>query len=150
MSRNDFYAGLIFIVLGITIIILTINFPSLGERHPGPALFPNILAGLFIFFGLILLIKSRQSLSFKEGPEDIEKINIGNAFFVLGLIIAFMLLESNLGFLLTSSLLLFLMMKRLGTSMIKSIFFSILITLFVYSLFYKILRVPLSPGILGW
>lgn len=150
MSRNDFYAGLIFVILGISIILLTINFPSLGEGHPGPALFPNILAGLFIFFGLLLLIKSRQTLSFKEAPEEIEKINIGNAFFVLGLIVAFMLLESNLGFLLTSSVLLFLMMKKLGTSMIKSIFFSILITIFVYSLFYKILRVPLSPGILGW
>lgn len=150
MSRNDFYAGLIFIVLGITIIILTIDFPSLGERHPGPALFPNILAGLFIFFGLLLLIRGRQYLSLKKVvPEEIEKINIGNAFFVLGLIVAFMLLESNLGFLLTSSILLFLMMKKLGTSMIKSLVFSILITLFVYSLFYKILRVPLSPGILG-
>ncbi|MCL6500437.1 MAG: hypothetical protein K6T16_00160, partial [Candidatus Pacearchaeota archaeon] len=60
-----------------------------------------------------------------------------------------MLLESNLGFLLTSSILLFLLMKKLGTSTIKSICFSILITFFVYSLFYKILRVPLSPGLLG-
>jgi len=151
MNKNDFYSGLIFVVLGVTIILLTIPFPSLGEGHPGPALFPNILAGLFIFFGLLLLIKARQSSATPRAAEDDqEKKNIANAFFVLGLIIAFMLLESNLGFLLTRSILLFLLMKKLGTSTIKSICFSILITFFVYSLFYKILRVPLSPGLLGW
>ncbi len=153
MNKNDFYAGLIFVVLGVIIIILTIPFPSLGEGHPGPALFPNILAGLFIFFGLLLLIKARQPSSGSvpgEEAEEKEKKNIGNAFFVLGIIIAFMLLEANLGFILTSSVLLFLTMKKLGTSTIKSICFSLLITFFVYSLFYKILRVPLSPGILGW
>ncbi|MGB9698469.1 MAG: tripartite tricarboxylate transporter TctB family protein [Thermodesulfobacteriota bacterium] len=151
MNKNDFYAGLIFVALGVTIILLTIPFPSLGAGHPGPALFPNILAGLFIFFGLLLSIKARQpSAPQLAAEDDKEKKNIGNAFFVLGIIIAFMLLESNLGFILTSSVLLFLLMKKLGTSTIKSIFFSILITFFVYSLFYKILRVPLSPGILGW
>lgn len=151
MNKNDFYSGLIFVVLGVTIILLTIPFPSLGEGHHGPALFPNILGGLFIFFGLLLLIKARPSSAPQLAAEDDkEKKNIGNAFFVLGIIIAFMLLESNLGFILTSSILLFLLMKKLGTSTIKSIGFSILITFFVYSLFYKILRVPLSPGVLGW
>lgn len=150
MNKNDFFAGLIFVSLGAIIILLTIPFPSLGEGHPGPALFPNILAGLFIFFGLMLLIKARQPTPEQNTTEDTEKKNIGNAFFVLGIIIAFMLLESKLGFILTSSFLLFLLMKKLGTSTVKSISFSILITFFVYSLFYKILRVPLSPGILGW
>lgn len=150
MKKNDFFAGLIFVVLGVIIILLTIPFPSLGEGHPGPALFPNILASLFIFFGLLLLIKARQPYPEQNTLENTEKKNIGNAFFVLGIIIAFMLLESKLGFILTSYIILFLLMKKLGTSTIKSISFSILITFFVYSLFYKILRVPLSPGILGW
>lgn len=149
MNKNDLFAGLIFVVLGVIIILLTIPFPSLGEGHPGPALFPNILAGLFIFFGFLLLIKARQP-QLDKPEEDTGEKNIVNAFFVLGVIIAFMLLESNLGFILTSFILLFLLMKKLGTSSVKSIVFSILITLFVYSLFYKILRVPLSPGLLGW
>lgn len=150
MNKNDFFAGLIFVVLGVIIILLTIPFPSLGEGHPGPGLFPNILAGLFTFFGFLLLIKARQPQSKQPEIEDTGKKNIVNALFVLGVIIAFMLLESNLGFILTSFILLFLLMKKLGTSPIKSTCFSILITLFIYSLFYKILRVPLSPGLLGW
>lgn len=150
MSRNDFYAGVIFVALGGAIIILTIPFPSLGEGHPGPALFPNILAGLFIFFGLILLLKSRRLPPSESLAEEKEEVNIGNAFFILAIIVAFMLLEARLGFILTGSILLFLTMKKLGTSLIKSIVFSVLVTFFVYALFYKILRVPLSPGILGW
>ncbi len=154
MDRNDFMGGGIFVALGISILILTIPFPSLDKDHPGPSLFPNILAALFIFFGAMLLVKAKKSSPSQDlelsagrgGPSR----NIGNAFFVLGIIAAFMLLESWMGFLLTSSILLFLMMKKLGTSAVKSLIFSIPITLFVYFLFHKILRVPLSPGFLSW
>lgn len=154
MGKNDFISGGVFIALGITILILTIPFPSLDKDHPGPALFPNILAALFIFFGSILLVKAQKSSPSQDlepsAGKEAPSRNIGNAFFVLGIIAAFMLLESWLGFLLTSSILLFLMMKKLGTSALKSLIFSIPITLFVYFLFHKILRVPLSPGFLSW
>jgi hypothetical protein len=75
---------------------------------------------------------------------------LGNAFFALGVILAFIFLESALGFLLTGFLLLFLFAKKLGTSLFQSAVSSILITVFVYFLFYKLLRVPLSPGLLSW
>jgi len=154
MEKNDWIAGGIFIALGIGIFILTIPFPSLDKGHPGPALFPNILAALFIFFGLLLGLKAKKPsvdkpLENSTAAASIPK-NIGNAFFILGIIAAFMVLESWLGFLLTSFFLLFLLMKKLGTSAWKSLTLSVLVTVFVYFLFYKILRVPLSPGFLSW
>jgi len=146
--------GGIFIALGISILILTIPFPSLDKDHPGPSLFPNILAALFIFFGSLLLFKARKSSRGKrpteEASETLPSRNVWNAFFTLGIIVAFMVLESWLGFLLTSFFLLFLFMKKLGTSLFKSVVLSILVTLFTHFIFYKILRVPLSPGLLGW
>lgn len=154
MDRHDRISGSIFTALGVSIFILTNPFPSLGEGHPGPALFPNILATLFIIFGLLLILKTRKSSGAgnaeNSAAEPAPPKNVYNAFFALGIVVAFMILEARLGFLLTSVILLFLLMKKLGTSALKSIILSVLLTFFTHFLFYKILRVPLSPGLLGW
>lgn len=152
MNKNDLISGGIFMGLGICILGLTFPFPSLDKGHPGPALFPNILAVLFIFFGGFLLGKRLKSrIEPIAGPEEKAPPQVlGNAFFALGIILAFLLLESTLGFLLTSFFLLFVFTKKLGTSLFASAVSSILITVFVYFLFYKVLRVPLSPGLLSW
>jgi len=55
-----------------------------------------------------------------------------------------------IGFLMTSAVLLFLLMKKLGVTIFKSAIASIIITLFINLMFSKILRVPLPMGILGW
>ncbi len=56
MKRNDIIYGLIFIALGIFIFTQTVSYPSLEKGHPGPGLFPNLLAILFIIFGGVLIL----------------------------------------------------------------------------------------------
>jgi hypothetical protein len=41
-------------------------------------------------------------------------------------------------------------MFKLGAPALRSAISSICITLFINIMFFKILRVPLPPGILGW
>ena len=60
MKRNDIVYGIIFIALGIFIFTQTVCYPSLEKGHPGPGLFPNILAILFIIFGGVLIFKARK------------------------------------------------------------------------------------------
>ncbi len=57
---------------------------------------------------------------------------------------------NSIGFLVTSAVLLFVLMKKLGVPTLRSAIASICITLFINIMFLKILRVPLPPGILGW
>jgi putative tricarboxylic transport membrane protein len=149
MKRNDIIAGGIFIALGIFIFTQTWNYPSPEEGHPGPDLFPNILALLFIGFGLALILKARRLISAEaeiiSGPKK-----ISNALFVLAIVAVYVGVVNFVGFLITSAVLLFLLMKKLGVTILKSAIASIIITLFINLMFSKILRVPLPYGILGW
>ena len=60
MGKNDYIGGGIFSCLGILIWVLTYSFPGpgseAGKRHPGPSLFPRVLATLFILFGLMVIL----------------------------------------------------------------------------------------------
>jgi putative tricarboxylic transport membrane protein len=150
MKRNDIIAGIIFIVLGIFIFTQTIHYPTpLEKGHPGPGLFPNILALLFIGFGLALILKARKLISvgveITPGPRK-----ISNALFVLAIVAVYIGIVDFVGFLVTSAVLLFLLMKKLRVTILKSAIASIIITLFVNLMFSKILRVPLPWGIFGW
>lgn len=61
-----------------------------------------------------------------------------------------MALSNWLGFYITCALLLFLMMIKLRVPYLRALVISILLTLFVDFMFYKILRVPLPTGLFGW
>lgn len=155
MGLKDLIGGGIFTALGFFIFILTLRFPSLDDaNHPGPGLFPTILAVLFVFFGGIVLYRglkpAKETAVEDSGGEDFPGQSYYNPLFVLLLIIAYMLLSNWLGFLITSFLVLLLMMIKLRVSLWKSVVISVLMTLFVNLMFAKILRVPLPPGFLRW
>jgi putative tricarboxylic transport membrane protein len=152
MKKNDIIFGLIFMALGIFIFTQTVGYPSLEKGHPGPGLFPNLLAILFIIFGGVLILKARRPSTpgeEEEAPRTVRK-KIVNAFFVLGVIAVYVAVVDIVGFLVTSAVLLFVLMTKLGTPPLRGAIASICITLFINIMFLKILRVPLPPGILGW
>lgn len=149
MKKNDLIAGALFIALGIFIFTQTWNYPSPEKGHPGPDLFPNLLALLFIGFGLSLMLKARKLSSTKSENVPSPK-SIANALSVLAIVAVYVGVVNFVGFLITSAILLFLLMKKLGVTLFRSVLASIMITLFINLLFSKILRVPLPYGILGW
>jgi putative tricarboxylic transport membrane protein len=152
MKKNDIVFGSIFIALGIFIFTQTFFYPSLEKGHPGPGLFPNLLAILFIIFGGVLIYKARKPLKLEDTKPEIPSgpKKVSNAFFVLGIIIVFVAIFNSIGFLIASTVLTFLLMKKLGATLFRSAIASVVITLFINLMFSKILRVPLPPGIFGW
>lgn len=149
MKKNDMMAGGIFIALGIFIFTQTYKYPSPEKGHPGPDLFPNLLALLFIGFGSALILKARKLIPIKtEGAPTPKRVS--NALFVLAIVAIYVGTVNYVGFLFTSAVLLFLLMKKLKVSTLKSAMASIMITFFINLMFSKILRVPLPFGIFGW
>ena len=100
MGSKDYVGGGIFIALGILIFSTTFSFPILDGGHPGPSLFPRVLAILFIFFGGIVVLQGWRSAKVKteefpeeEGPPP----NRFNPILVIILIAAFIALAPDGG-----------------------------------------------------
>jgi hypothetical protein len=153
MGSKDYIGGGIFIALGILIFSTTFSYPILDGGHPGPSLFPRVLAILFIFFGGIVILQGWRSAKVKtkdsieeEGPPP----NRFNPILVIILVAAFIALVPEVGFVITGTLLLAILMRRLRVSALKSVIVSILLVAAIYTVFAKGLRVPLPIGYLGW
>jgi putative tricarboxylic transport membrane protein len=157
MRKNDYIGGGIFAGLGISIWAYTWHFPVLmeaGGRHPGPSLFPRVLASLFILFGLMVILNGWRAARSETPPREEGvtglKLNYFNPVLVVILIVAFIFLTPKLGFLITGTAILAILMMKLQVRSLKSLVISVVLSCFVYFMFAKILRVPLPIGLLGW
>jgi Tripartite tricarboxylate transporter TctB family len=64
--RADHVAGAAFVVFGVAIIALSGDLPVGQLSMPGSGFLPMIVAALTIIFGLILIVRARESGPFSE------------------------------------------------------------------------------------
>ena len=164
MWSKDYIGGVFFIVLGVLIWVGTSQLPVLPGGHPGPSLFPRVLGTLFIFFSLIVILEGWRKSKMPPPPTPIETAeelregnviivaekNHFNSVLVIILIAAFIAAAKYLGFIITGGPVLFILMWKLQVKPIKAFIISALVICFIYSVFAKILRVPLPQGFLWW
>jgi putative tricarboxylic transport membrane protein len=153
MGSKDYVGGGIFIALGIFIMATSFSFPELDGGHPGPSLFPRVLAALFMFFGGVVAWQGRRPVKVEaeELPEEeMPPLNRFNPILVIFLIATFIAFADTVGFFITGAVLLTILMFRLRVSVLKSVIVSTFLVAFIYTVFSKGLRVPLPIGFLGW
>ena len=152
MRVSNTAIGLFLIFFAAVVLWHVQSFPSLDNGYPGPALFPSVLAVLFIFCGIGLIIQGvrqrEKLLKFDTGTLTIS--GVLNILFVLGTIVCYIFLAQYAGFLIFSFLVLMILMKWLKVKPLASILMSAGVTLVIYLLFAKVLLVPLPWGLWGW
>ena len=152
MRVSNTAIGLFLILFAAAVLWHVQSFPSLDNGYPGPALFPSVLAVLFIFCGIGLItqgIRQREKL-LKIDTGTLTLPGLLNILFVLGTIVCYIFLAQYVGFLIFSFLVLLILMKWLKVKPLASILMSGGVTLVIYLLFAKILLVPLPWGLWGW
>jgi len=153
MKISDTVVGAGFVAAGALIFTATLTYPTLEGGHPGPSLFPRILATLMTALGGFL---SLQGLRARDVSEEVAWLRLHrnpsfiNAMVVLAGVLAYIALVERLGFLLMGALVLFAIMWRLKVPPLKALLVAVLFNTIVHFLFAKILRVPLALGILWW
>jgi putative tricarboxylic transport membrane protein len=152
MRVSNTAIGLFLIIVAAVVLWHVQSFPSLDNGYPGPALFPSVLAVLFIFCGIGLIIQGvrqrEKLLKFDTGTLKLS--GLLNILFVLGMIVCYIFLAQYAGFLIFSFLVLMILMKWLKVKTLASILMSGGVTLVIYLLFAKVLLVPLPWGLWGW
>lgn len=152
MRVSNTAIGLGLIIFAIAVLLYTQTFPTLEKGYPGPSLFPNVLAVLFIISGITLVVQGVRSGEkvLKLDTTGITSSGLINILMILGAVVFYIYLSDFLGFQITSLILLFGMTKWLRVSTPWSLVTACGVTLAIYVLFAKILLVPLPWGLWGW
>ena len=101
--RADHVAGAFFVGFGLLVIALSGDLPTGSLSMPGSGFLPKIVAGLTIFFGLVLALRANESKVFATLSWSDAK----HAALVVAITAAAIALFEPLGFLTTNVLLIF-------------------------------------------
>jgi hypothetical protein len=117
---------------------------------PGAGMMPKLVCGLMILFGGLLLLRGGTAEPFAAvGWNDLP-----HAVRVFAVTAAAVALYTTLGFIVTMSLLLFVLVacevSWSGRNVVAAAAYSLGVSLLTYGLFTTVLKQPLEQGILGF
>ncbi len=145
--RTDHIAGGGFIIFGIVILALSGDLPVGQLSMPGAGMMPKLMACLIVFLGFTLVLRAGES----EPLASVRWTDLPHAARVAAITAAAVALYQTLGFIVTMTLLLFVLvfgMERRNP--LAAGIYSIGVVMLTYLLFTFLLRTPLDQGIFGF
>jgi len=142
---RELLAGVIFIALAVAVWVYAQGFPSLRGGHPGPALFPQVVSAFLGLSGLLLCVVAlRQGrLAHPNSGAGPTWGGLARALLVVALASLYPLVQEQLGFIPTVSLLSFGVAFLLRAPLLPALLTSVVGTVLIYWLFTRLLGVPL-------
>ena len=149
MKKGNIIAALAFAAFAGFFIWEGASFPASKGNVPGPAVYPTIVAVLMLMASLSLLITS-----FRMKPEEDKPIGLWSndnkrVYISMAVLVLYVFIMPYVGFLVTSSLLLFGLIKWFGNYRFHVCAISaIAVAGIIYFVFSEILLVPFRFGFL--
>ena len=145
--RSDHVAGGAFVAFGILVFALSGDLPFGRLSAPGAGMMPKLVTGLMMLFGVALILGAAASKPFAE----IEWSDGAHALKVVAIAAAATASYQTLGFILTMSLLVFVLLVVIERQPIHyAAAYAIALTGIAWWVFGKALKAPLETGILGF
>jgi putative tricarboxylic transport membrane protein len=146
--RSDHVAGAAFAAFGLLIIAASGDLPFGRLSMPGAGFMPNLVAGLMMLFGVLLVLRAGR----ESAPlSDIHWSDIGHAVPVIVITGAGIALYTWLGFICTMvAMMLALLVLVEHRNVVRAGLYSLIIVLLAFGLFDKFLRAPLPLGPFGF
>jgi putative tricarboxylic transport membrane protein len=144
--RTDHIAGGVFVAFGLLVLALSGDLPFGTLSFPGAGMMPKLVAALLVVFGLIIVVRARESaplasLSWGDVPHAVRIVAITAVAIAL---------YQPLGFVVTIALLLFaLIVGAERRHPLPAAAFTIGAVALVYVLFDILLKTPLPRGVFG-
>jgi putative tricarboxylic transport membrane protein len=146
MSKNvGVWVGSLFFLLAATFFYQSFAFPYYSQLGPGPALFPRWLSAILLLLSIIYIVQSVRTEVIVWSavlPKGRDLINVS---LVLLTVIIYILLVSYTGFIIASTVMLFIMLRssyRWYTALAISLGMSFVL----FIAFNDWLEVPLPTG----
>lgn len=144
--------GGLLLVLAAAIGIYVSGFPGMPGQRYGAALFPGMIAAGLAACGALLLARGvrAKAPAFEFAPWTRVPALAANFALVCGALLFYIFAAEPLGFMVTGTLLLLALFLKLGVRPLPAVVVAPVAALVIHLLFYKLLRVPLPWGILGF
>lgn len=97
-SQSTFYAGLLFIAIGLLFLFTSVSYPIGVASKMGPGYFPVLLSVVLICLGVVNIVKSIIHLN----VDTVTGLSVKPLFFVLFANIVFGILLPKVGFVLST------------------------------------------------
>ena len=91
-NPRDFWAGIIFLVIGVATAVIARDYPMGNASRMGPGYFPFVLACILAVLGLIIAL-----MSFAVDGPPIDPFAVRALTFILGSVVIFGLIAKILG-----------------------------------------------------
>ena len=144
--------GALLLILAAAIGVYVSGFPGMPGQRYGAALFPGMIAAGLAACGALLLARGvrEKTPAFEFAPWTRVAPLAANFALVCGALLFYIFAADTLGFMVTGSLLLLALFLKLGVRPLAAIVVAPLAVLVIHLLFYKLLKVPLPWGVLGF
>jgi putative tricarboxylic transport membrane protein len=149
---NEAVIGALLIGLALAVFSITASFPRIPGQPFGPDLFPRVIAAMLALSGVLMIIRGvairpRHPLvtvaDWARSPRAAGAIAL-----TLGAIVAYILVSDTLGFVITATLMLAVLMLYLRVGIITTLVASVVTALLVEYTFGSLMRIPLPRGLL--
>lgn len=148
--RSEIIVSIVVFIVALIFLIQSLRLPYISEIGPGPGFFPLWLSGILLIVSCVYIFqsirKTNKNQDFKWLPDSQVLKRI---LYILGCMVLFVLLIFFLGFVLTSTTFLFLLLFR-EYRWIKSFVISITVSLILFWVFGTMLNVALPVNVFGW
>jgi len=154
--KKDFLSSCFLFCLGLFLAVQSTRLLVWGKEGPGPGFFPLLVAIIIVGISISIVIETRSFVRAKA-PEKIsesqreEVVSIFKVASYAILTALYGISVEKVGFLLSSVIFLFLMLKYVEKQRWKTTLLVTFVCIFAsYLLFVYFLRVPLPQGFIKW
>lgn len=149
---KEILISVVFMLVGIFIYLQAMNIEPLMKNELGSGYFPKVVAGTMIVLSILNLFLNLKKTHIED--ENNTKSDLFGGLSTIALIGIYSLLYQKVGFLIGTSLYLFLQILILAPKEKRNIMLfaiiSVVFSVFVYYLFTRIINMPLPKGIFGF
>jgi putative tricarboxylic transport membrane protein len=151
MRLHDSIIGILLGILALAVLITVSRYPGIPGQDIGPAAFPGLLGSLLLLCSVILVwrgLRDRQTAWVQFGDWLRSPRHLRSFLLVIAGLFFYIQTADLLGFVVCSLVILLTLFFSLGVRLIAALPVAVAVTLFVHTVFYNFLRVPLPWGVL--
>ncbi|MGE0313634.1 MAG: tripartite tricarboxylate transporter TctB family protein [Lautropia sp.] len=152
MKLHDSVIGVLLLAVAAFALWQVRGFPPVPGQPYGAALFPGLAAGALAVCALVLIVKglrgTRSAMIPAGGASGVGAMRVPPLLATVGAIGFYILAADWLGFVVTGSIILAVLMAAYGVPWRRLVPVALVATLLIHTGFYRLLKVPLPWGVL--